>query len=652
VKHGRTLLAAVAALLALAGPAEAAVDWRPCGGKVSCATLPVPLDRSGGSRAKVGLEVERLRARRGPRRGVTLLLAGGPGQAAIPAFRLREWRRYTPRSDIVTFDQRGTGGSGLIRCRDLESANPLDPTRQAAACAALLGRRRGFYRTSDSVADLEALRRALRAPKLTLIGVSYGTYVAQAYAAAHPTRVNRMVLDSVIDVTGVDPFYRESIEAVPRVLQRLCRAGCRSFTRDPVGDLGRVVAGLAERPGRGYLVGDSGKRRPASLSRQDLLYTLIAGDFDPISRGQFPAAISSALRNDLAPLIRLRRRALGSESVDAGRLFSPAVLAATVCEELAFPWTRFGPLDARPGEAFAAAAALGPEAFAPFDAATGAGNDLIRLCRRWPAATPAPAPLAAPPDVPVLLLEGEQDLRTPVEAATRAAARYARSELVVVPSAGHSVLSGAASGCPAQALERFMRGRKVRPCRRSSPPWQVTRPLPLSLGEVDPFPGLRGVPGRLARAVELTLADVALELEANFDDIFFSEGLPVAPGLRGGRLALRILFGRGGPQFALQFERLEVVPGVRVSGTVRVLNPTKARGKLRVRGPRGSGGLLRVRNELLSGRLGGRRVRFALPEDATGSLGATASLARPVASSSSRREVPRLILPGAAAAGG
>lgn len=253
-----------------------------------------------------------------------------------------------------------------------------------------------------------------------------------------------MVLDSVVDVTGVDPLYRDTLEAVPRVLERLCRPGCGRFTRDPVGDVGRLVQRLADEPARGYLVGLTGARRRASLSRQDLLFTLIAGDFDELSRAQFPAAISSALRGDFAPVLRLRRRASGSEGGGDARSFSSAVLAATTCEEIPFPWSRFGPLDARPAAAAAAAAALPPGELAPFDAGTAAGNDLIRLCRRWPTASPAPAPPVAPPDVPVLLLAGEDDLRTPVEAARAAAARYPRSELVVVPGAAHSVLGTAA----------------------------------------------------------------------------------------------------------------------------------------------------------------------------------------------------------------
>ena len=58
---------------------------------------------------------------------------------------------------------------------------------------------------------------------------------------------------------------------------------------------------------------------------------------------------------------------------------------------------------------------------------------------RWPARRRRP-PAHPLPNVPVLLLEGEDDLRTPVENARRVAARFPQAQLVVAPATGHSVL--------------------------------------------------------------------------------------------------------------------------------------------------------------------------------------------------------------------
>jgi proline iminopeptidase len=55
---------------------------------------------------------------------------------------------------------------------------------------------RGYGRARD-VADLEAIRQQrLRAPRLVLVGHSYGSAVAAAYAAQYPAHVSRMMLIS------------------------------------------------------------------------------------------------------------------------------------------------------------------------------------------------------------------------------------------------------------------------------------------------------------------------------------------------------------------------------------------------------------------------------------------------------------------------
>ena len=58
--------------------------------------------------------------------------------------------------------------------------------------------------------------------RLTLYGVSYGTKVAMVYAALYPDRVERLVLDSVVDPLGPDPSTSTLFAAVPRVMRDVC----------------------------------------------------------------------------------------------------------------------------------------------------------------------------------------------------------------------------------------------------------------------------------------------------------------------------------------------------------------------------------------------------------------------------------------------
>lgn len=608
---------AVVLLAVPAAPAGAAIRFHDCEG-VQCGRLAVPLDRSGTVAGQVSLYVERLRAARRPRRGATLLLAGGPGQPATYAYdsgfgpdvRYEEWQALTPRNDIVVFDQRGTGRSGLLRCRDLESASTLDAGTEAASCAVMLGRRRGSYRTADTVADIEQIRAELGAERLTIIGVSYGTYVAEAYAREHPTHVDRLVLDSVLDVTGVEPLYRDSFRAVPRVLTTLCRAGCRRFTRDPVADTEGLVGRLAAAPLRGVAVGVHGERRRVELTRPDLMFTLAAGDLDDISRAAFPGAVVSALRGDSAPLLRLRRRAIALESSGTPREFSSALMAATLCEEVRFPWARPASPDERQAAIDADAALIPPEQLRPFDAATAAGNDLVRLCKRWPHANAEPASAdTGLPDVPVLLVEGEGDLRTPVETAERVAARFPRSRLLVAPYTGHSALSADLSGCLIRALDRFLSRRPLTArCPRGRPVWVPPPPVPASLRAVPPIRGAHGTrAGRTLQAVSLTIYDMAEELVASFlgGYVQMDGGRFLGAGLRRGHFS----FGVEG----VRVQDVEFVPGVRLSGAVRRFGTRRQRGVLKVSGRAAARGTLRLSGRRVRGRLGGRRVNARVP---------------------------------------
>jgi pimeloyl-ACP methyl ester carboxylesterase len=610
--RGRTLLAlgAVAAALAAPSGADAALRLRDCGA-LQCGRLAVPLDRTGSSSGRVSLYVERRRAARRPARGVTLLLAGGPGQPSTSTYRggsrdpYREFRDLTPRNDILAIDGRGTGRSGLLRCPELERANLIDAGAEAAACARRLGARRGFYRTSDSVEDIEAVRAELGVRRLTIVGVSYGTFLAQAYAAAYPDRVERLLLDSVLDVSGWDPLYRDIFSAVPRVERAVCRGTCRLFTDDPVADLGELVARLRGGALQGRVTLPNGRRARASVTTQELFFTLVSGDLDEFLRAGFPGAVSSALRGDSAPIVRLARHAIASESAGSPREFSSGLYAATSCEDLAFPWTRFSDPATRFGQVSAAVAQIPPAELFPFDADTAAGNDFVRMCRRWPEASPAPfAPAGPLPDIPVLMLAGELDLRTPVETAITAAADWPNARRLTVPGTGHSTLSADYSGCAQRSAARFMRGQPVASrCRRSETLIPPLPPAPLRLRELRPAPQVPGERGRTISAVDLTLLDVATEF---FSTVYTATGPVVrGGGLRSGRWELNLR--RGGE--LLRLHAVEYLPGLRLTGTVESFLSRRPLGRLRVSGPAGAEGTLRWTPRLIEGRLDGIPVR-------------------------------------------
>src|SRR3954470_6578631 len=147
----RAILSALIALLALPNAAHAALRWHACAdfGDVRCATLKVPLDRSGADRGTVKLRI----ARTGRSKGPTLMyLSGGPGGAGVSEMVgvMSEVDPLLDRYRVIGYDQRGTGRSGLLRCPAIEHAPHLRSPSAAAACAKQLGPARRHYTTPDS----------------------------------------------------------------------------------------------------------------------------------------------------------------------------------------------------------------------------------------------------------------------------------------------------------------------------------------------------------------------------------------------------------------------------------------------------------------------------------------------------------------------
>jgi len=420
---------------------------RPCAqiSGARCATLRVPLDHFGQTPGSLALRVAVSGPARAPR-GTLLLLTGGPGEAGV-AFMQKVRARLGPAARgyrLVMLDQRGTG-AGALRCPALQRASgasdlAVPPLSAVRSCAAAIGPRRRFFTTRDTVADLDALRAALGARRWAVDGVSYGTFVAERYALAHPARVGRLVLDSVVPQEGIGPFQLETIHAVPRVL----RAACRELRcgHDPAADLAAEI--------RAHHDG------PALL---DTLVTLSVAD--PSYRA-VPGALAAARAGNPRRLDRLIAAVHRGDSVPASFL-SQGLHASTLCEDYAFPWGGPAtPLAARRHAIAQAATRLTPSTLRPFDRATALGNGELLTCENWP---PLPATLlgrqavtASLPDVPVLLLAGDRDLSTPLAWARAEATHAPRGRLVVVHGAGHSVQTRARNPAVRAALTRFLQG--------------------------------------------------------------------------------------------------------------------------------------------------------------------------------------------------
>jgi pimeloyl-ACP methyl ester carboxylesterase len=504
-RRAALLLAALLGLLASLGVAPARAAWplRVCGdhGELQCGRVSVPLDPSGRVPGRVSLYVKRFSEVPHPS-GTVVALAGGPGQSSIgvlPLF-ISTLQPILGDRALVVFDGRGIGRSGRLDCKVPKSAPPSADL--ISVCARQLKPADAFYATTNTVSDLEHLRRSLEIGHFTLYGVSYGTLGAVDYARAHPQRVDHLILDSVVP-PGADPALKLStFVAMRRVLAGLCAAGCPGLA--PIGDL----SALTQRPDVGRFV------------NLTVAEAIVDGDFDPLLRSDIPALLHLAAAGDDNARFRLadleiavgyltsaagRREGTGGPTTTFG--FEPE---ATRCEDERFPWREGDPLRVRAAKLDRALSRVPESAIAPFTHLALRVFSAVDGCAHWPRAGNAPATESAPlPSTPTLILSGQNDVRTPTADAAALASELPRASLLVVPNTGHAVLANDVSGCATHALATFITGAPVRTCPAAAPP--PVDPLPPSLTALAPTPPLTGEPGRVLTAAVLTLRhDVGL----------------------------------------------------------------------------------------------------------------------------------------------
>ncbi len=232
-----TMAALAAPALASASPAplewklckDVAGDWEPADDqRTECAMVTVPVDYAKPDGRKIAIAVSRRKATDpARRRGVVLLNPGGPGQSGIHEPR---WLTDSKAAgigadrDLIGFDPRGVDYSADVACPSLPGDDAEPPSslpdkekarfvfeRDARVNQRCVAGDPEFVRnlTTENVArDMDRIREALGEAKIGFYGVSWGTALGAAYRTGFDSRVDRMLLDSVmaptLDVGAMD----------------------------------------------------------------------------------------------------------------------------------------------------------------------------------------------------------------------------------------------------------------------------------------------------------------------------------------------------------------------------------------------------------------------------------------------------------------
>ncbi|MBA3742326.1 alpha/beta fold hydrolase [Sporichthya sp.] len=254
-------LCTVAAATVLAGAptlvgAASTLTWGKCTSDTlveagaECAVVEVPLDHNRPGARQIPIAISRIKATASGADYLGPLLSnpGGPGASGLTDS-VDMAALLTPevagRFDLIGFDPRGVGESGPeLHCdpayyqRPAPDYLPPDPARISGseqvrldqarayvkACTAKSGDALAHMRTIDAARDLDLIRAALGAAKLSYVGNSYGTYLGEIYASTFPTRVDRMVLTGVVPPFGAGYTGDVSRPEVARAYERNIQA--------------------------------------------------------------------------------------------------------------------------------------------------------------------------------------------------------------------------------------------------------------------------------------------------------------------------------------------------------------------------------------------------------------------------------------------
>jgi len=285
------------------------------------------------------------------------------------------------------------------------------------------------------VLDLEAVRAAIGAEQLNLVGISYGTRVALEYLRRHPARVRTVVLDGVVPPElALGSEHARNLEVSLDAQFERCAADavCAQRFGFPRESLTKLLEALDRQPQSVRY------RDPLTHEWQDgtLTRDVVAGvvrlfAYVPQLSAMLPQSLAEAAAGRPDVLMAQGRmiESLVGEQINQGLQLSVS------CSEDA-DRLRVEPTDAGTlmGTAFVAT--------------------LLAQCEVWPRGG-RPAEFNAPvlSDRPVLLLSGEFDPVTPPRYGEQVVQHLPNGRHLIAPGQGHDVL---AAGCVPRLVARFI----------------------------------------------------------------------------------------------------------------------------------------------------------------------------------------------------
>ncbi|MEU0024600.1 alpha/beta fold hydrolase [Streptomyces sp. NPDC006335] len=454
-----------------------ALKWTKCEGggldpRQQCATVSVPMDYADPDGPKIEIAVSRIRAENpDARRGALLLIPGGPGGDSMndPSRKGQKLpQKVRDAYDLIGFAPRGMAPSTAVDCglehRDLArttllpwpspdgsvDANMAAAKRVSEACARNGGELIRHISTLNEARDLDRVRAALGERKVSAWGVSYGTYVADAYLKLFPRRTDRVVLDSN---DNADPVLAERAwvaayewgaeDNFPEFAKWASAPGNPDRLADTAAEVRPLFLELAARLDREPIPWPGAN--PEELNGNVLRQTMLDSFYDPDDYPALAKLILAAQKGTVPPA--------PAGPPEAVLQNVTAVGAATICNDGDWP---SDPAVYVKGVA---------ESRAKYPLTGGMPRNAM-VCAAWPW-EPKEAPVHVSDRGPsnILMVQNERDVATPLAGALKLREALGRRAVMVLnDSTGHDAYLDNGTACGDAIVSRFL-ATGARPAR-------------------------------------------------------------------------------------------------------------------------------------------------------------------------------------------
>ncbi|GLY26924.1 alpha/beta hydrolase [Kineosporia sp. NBRC 101731] len=502
---GGVLLSTTGEAVATVGPssrkkaAAAAVDrydaqklhWRACLDRdempglpdgyyrLECATLLAPRDWNvpqGG--VDIRLKVSRLKSLTAAKPGMLFTNPGGPGAdgADLPLLMVSARRKKLMASqDVYGMDVRGGGGSSNITCGGAQNltADPrlrseasvnlqLDAAELTARACDVAGRELSQYvTTSQTIQDVDLLRRIAGHDRVNWLGFSAGTWMGAHYATRFPEHAGHLVFDSNVDFTGTweNAFSRQPLGFQRRFEHDFAPWVARYHNLYGLGPTPKAVIASYEKL-RARMTPDAPVQDAVTLDDviAGTMYAKVLfpdaaasladlnGYLQAQGSGKFRTADRYAAKVRKAVAVIQRDGLRNTFSGDA----NSSVFLAVTCQDT--PWNASrGSLVKSSAEAGKNYPLIG-------------WSTIDQPCAFWnrPAGVDLPTPTGQGVQ-PVLMVQSVNDPATPIEGARAAAANFEGARLLTVTGEGDHGLYAGGNSCVDKKVDDFIINGKLPP---------------------------------------------------------------------------------------------------------------------------------------------------------------------------------------------